>query len=138
MKVRTRRRMYLGEATIMLVGAQLAVRFASAAQLFAWAGRPPLRINRFNDEKVGWVSWAVETMSEKRWIQAHSLSRALAAQAMLRRRGIASRLCIGVVCKGEGLTSHAWVERDQEIVIGAAGAACTRLAEFGGERASRR
>jgi|SRR5215472_8021043 len=120
----------------MLLVAQISVRFISIGRLLARAGRPLRRLNRFNGEQTVWVSWAVEAMGQKRWIRADSLSRALAAQTMLRRRGIASRLCLGVVCDGEELIAHAWVECGREIITGNAGAAaCIRMAEFGEGRA---
>ncbi|MGC2415640.1 MAG: lasso peptide biosynthesis B2 protein, partial [Stellaceae bacterium] len=57
----------------------------------------------------------------------------LAAQAMLRRRGIASRLCLGVAHEGDELLAHAWVEVGKDRIVGGADAgAFTRLAAFGG------
>jgi hypothetical protein len=120
----------------MLIAARFAVRFVPSAWLFAWAQRAPRRANRFAVEEIDWVSWAVQTIRIKRWISAPSLACALAAQCMLRRRGIASRLCLGTVANGQTLETHAWLERGETIVVGAADAPhCTRLAEFGGERA---
>jgi hypothetical protein len=56
---------------------------------------------------------------------------------MLRRRGIASRLCLGVARDGGALSAHAWIELGQEIITGAAVAPrFTRLVEFGGAQAS--
>ena len=114
MKEKTMRRLYLREAAVMLFVARLAVRFIPPARLFAWASRPPRRIRRFAGEEVRWVSWAVETIGAKPWMQALCLPRALAAQAMLRRRGIASRLCLGVAREGGALAAHAWIEVGQE------------------------
>jgi hypothetical protein len=137
MKAKAMRRMYLREAAVMLAVAKLAIRLFSAAPLVAWASRPPRRINRFNvREDSGWVSWAVETVGDKRWMRATCLARALAAQTMLRRRGIASRLCLGVAREGKELSAHAWIELGQEAVVGGREAtAFTRLVEFGGGRA---
>jgi hypothetical protein len=135
MKAKAMRRRYLREATVMLVVARLALRFVPPAQVFAWASRPPRRIRRFAVDEVGWVSWAVETIGAKQWIKAASLPRALAAQTMLRRRGIASRLCLGVAREGGALAAHAWIEVGQSMSVGGAEAAgFTRLAEFGGAR----
>jgi hypothetical protein len=136
MKAKTARGMYLREATVMLVIARLAVRFVSPERVFEWASRPPRRIHRFGTGEIGWVSWAIENMGAKPWMKALCLPRALAAQAMLRRRGIASRLCLGVARDGVTLTAHAWVEVGENIIVGGAEAAgFTRLTEFGGERA---
>jgi hypothetical protein len=133
MKVKTRRRVYLREAAFMLILARLAVRWAPPTRLFAWANRSPRRIKRFAADEANWISWAVETLGAKPWINALCLPRALAAHAMLRRRGIASRLCLGVARDGGELTAHAWVEIGNDKIVGGSQAdAFTRLAEFGG------
>jgi len=133
MKLNTIRRMYLREAAVMIVLARLAVRFIPPARIFSWADRPPGRINRFAGDEANWIAWAVETAAVKPWINALCLPRALAAHAMLRRRGIASRLCLGVARKESGLAAHAWVEvGKQKINIGSTEAGYVRLAEFGG------
>ena len=117
----------------MLVLARLAVRLVTPARLLTWANRPPRRIRRFAAERAGWVAWAVESLRAGPWGNAPSLPRALAAQAMLRRRGIASRLCLGIARNGGELTTRAWVEvGEQRLVGGAEAAGFTRLAEFGG------
>jgi hypothetical protein len=52
---------------------------------------------------------------------------------MLRRRGISSRLCIGVAREGNEIFTCAWVEVGQKKIIGGRDAGgFTRLAEFGG------
>jgi hypothetical protein len=136
MTPRTMRRVYLREAAVMLVLARLAVRFVSPARIFAWADQPPRRIRRFATGEIGWVSWAVENLGAKPWMNALCLPRALAAHAMLRRRGIASRLCLGVAReRGAGgmLSAHAWVEiGGDKIVGGVESDGFTRLATFGG------
>jgi hypothetical protein len=133
MKAKTMRRIYLREAMVMLVVARLAVRFVPPARVFAWASRPPRRIRRFAVDEIDWVSWAVETIGAKRWMSADSLPRALAVQTMLRRRGIASRLCLGVAREGDRLAAHAWIEVGRSKSVGSAEAErFTLLAEFGG------
>jgi len=132
MKEKTRQRVYLREAAVMLLLARLAVRFVPPARLFAWADRQPERIRRFAADEARWIAWAVETAGARPRINALCLPRALAAHAMLRRRGIASRLCLGVARDGGALAAHAWVEIGGDKIVGAAEAAAfTRLAEFG-------
>jgi hypothetical protein len=134
MKASTRRRIYLREATIMVILAQLAVKMLPAARILASADRAPERIRRFATDEVSWVCWAVETAGA--WTKALCLPRALAAQTMLRRRGIASRLCLGVAREGGALAAHAWLEVGGNTIVGGVEVArFTRLAEFGGERA---
>jgi hypothetical protein len=133
MKINTMRRIYLREAVAMLVVARLAVRFVPLARVLAWASRPPRRLDRFAVDEIGWVSWAIDTVVAKRWMTAASLPRALAAQIMLRRRGIASRLCLGVAHDGGALAAHAWIEVGRDLRVGGTEATrLTRLAEFGG------
>lgn len=132
MKLNTIRRSYLREAAVMIVVAQMAVRFVSPARIFSWANKPPRRINRFAADEERWVSWAVENVAAKPWINALCLPRALASHAMLRRRGIASRLCLGVARDGNDLLAHAWVEvGKKKIVSDTEDVQFTRLAEFG-------
>jgi len=133
MKLKTIRRTYLREAAVMIVLAGLAVRFVPATAIFSWADRPPRRINRFAADEARWIAWAVENAGAKPWISALCLPRALAAHAMLRRRGIASRLCLGVAREETDLMAHAWVEVGrQSFGLDAEDAGFTRLAEFGG------
>ena len=106
--------------------ARLAVRFVPTARIFAWADRPPRRIRRFAVDEIAWVSWAVENLGAKPWINALCLPRALAAHAMLRRRGIASRLCLGVARDRDALIAHAWVEIGKDKIVGGAEAADLR------------
>ena len=132
MKLATRRRAYLREAIFMLVIARLAVRFVPAARVFAWADRPPRHISRFAIDEVDWVFWAIACIGAKPWMSALCLPSALAAHAMLRRRGIASRVCLGVARKGDELAAHAWVEVGENKALGGAEAhSFIRLAEFG-------
>ncbi len=132
----TMRRVYLREATVMLILARLAVRIVPAARLFAWTSRPPRRIKRFAADEIGWVSWSIDTIGGKPWMKALCLPRALAAQAMLRRRGIASLLCLGVASNGGALAAHAWIEIGPDMIVGGAEATrFTRMAAFGGGHA---
>jgi transglutaminase-like putative cysteine protease len=109
------------------------VRFIPSARLFSWANRPPRRINRFAGDQISWVLWAVESVGAKPWLKALCLPRALATHAMLRRRGIASRLCLGVAREGQALIAHAWVEiGENKAVSDSQIGRFTRLAEFGG------
>jgi hypothetical protein len=131
MKAKTMRRVYLREAAVALALARLAARFVSPARLFAWADRAPRRIRRFAADEARWTCWAVEEIGAR--TGALCLPRALAAHAMLRRRGIVSTLCLGVARDGETFAAHAWVEIGQDKVVGAREAqGHTRLASYGG------
>lgn len=135
MKPRTRRRTHLREAAIMLLLARLAVRVLAPAQLFRWADRPPRKLNRFAGDDVDWVAWAIEHTATRRRMDRMCLPRALAAHAMLRRRGIASRLCLGVARSGDDIAAHAWIQVGERTIAGGDGAGrFTQLAAFGGLR----
>jgi len=135
MKLKAMRRAYLREAAVMLALARLALRLLPPARIFAWANRLPRRIHRFAGDEASWIAWAVDSQAAKPWINALCLPRALAAHAMLRRHGIASKLCLGVARDGDELVAHAWVEIGKEKIVGGIEAdRFTRLAQFGEAR----
>jgi len=132
MKLRTIRRAYQREAFVAIVLARLVVPFVPTARVFSWANRPPRRINRFAGNEASWVLWAVESIGAKPWMNALCLPRALATHAMLRRRGIASRLCLGVARQEQALIAHAWVEvGENNFASDPETSRFTRLAKFG-------
>lgn len=123
-------RHYLREAAFSLTIARLAIRFIQPKLLFAWADRPLRCCRRFSGYEIAWVAWAVDTAGAN----ASCLQRALAAQYMLRRRGIASEFCLGVALQGEELSAHASVKVGQDIIIGGAEIRrFSKLAGFGGK-----
>jgi hypothetical protein len=127
------RRVYLREATAMLALAHLAVRILPAARLFRWADRPMKRVRRFAADDADWVAWAVDQAANRPGTDGQCLPRALAAHAMLRRRGIASRLCLGVARNGDDITAHAWIETGGRRLVGGADAnGFAPLTAFGG------
>jgi hypothetical protein len=129
------RRMYLREAAVALVLSRLAVRLLPPARLFAWANRPARRIRRFALDEADWVAWAVQHAAARPGMHALCLPRALAAHAMLRRRGIASRLVLGVSRDGGELDAHAWIEvGGKQVVGGEEAGGFTPIAAFGDTR----
>ena len=66
------------------------------------------------------VIWAVEAVS-RRVPRASCLTQAVSAQLLLQRHGYASTLCVGVARGTQGLSAHAWLERNDCILIGGAG-----------------
>jgi hypothetical protein len=133
MKAKTIRRVYLREAAVSLLLARIAVRVIPAARVFAWANRPPRRSRRFAADEVGWVLWAIDAAAAKSRKETLCLPRALATHSMLRRRGVTSRVCLGVAREEDKLAAHAWVEVGEDRAVADPSArAFTRLAEFGG------
>jgi hypothetical protein len=135
-KTKTMRRAYLMEAIVVLTVARLVLRLLPSAWVFAWAGRPPGRIQRFRGDEIEWVSWAVEKVGASSWMEVLCSPRALATQSMLRRRGIAIRLCLGVGRQNDALIARAWIEiAHKMIVAGTEARGFTNIAEFGRETA---
>ena len=133
MKAVTLRRTYLREAAIALILARVAVCFVPFSWIVSWANKPPRHISRFATHEIPRIAWAVESVATRPWMNALCLPQALAAHAMLRRRGLASQLCLGVARENGLLTAHAWVEvGHNKIVGGAESARYTNLAAFGG------
>lgn len=69
--------------------------------------------------------------------RATCLVRALAGLLLLRRRGIAAVVRLGVVKSGDAFSAHAWLMVDKHCLLGAEGVqAFTPLAEIGGRAGS--
>ena len=122
---RARRRLLIeAAASIALVWAGLrVVPFLNLLRLLdRWVALPLARKREpANPNAVASVTWAVTTASA-RFPPATCLIQALAAAAMLRRRGLTCQLRIGVRTRGcaggAPLDAHAWVECEGRIAIG--------------------
>lgn len=116
------------EAALLLSIVSIGLRICSFQRLrgmLAWCGghldhpeRPSVApVSRVAD-RIGWAITAIA----KDWPRSMScLVRAVAAEAMLRRRGIASDLRFGVRNdrnKADPFSAHAWLERDGLVLIG--------------------
>jgi len=65
------------------------------------------------------VRWSILRTSHRLPVKIVCFPRAIAAQAMLRRRRIGTTLYYGAATQpGKGLTSHVWVQDGQDGVIG--------------------
>jgi hypothetical protein len=64
------------------------------------------------------LGWLVEVAGRYVPGRATCLQRALVLAWLLRRRGIATTLRIGVARRDGALAAHAWLERDGEVVFG--------------------
>ena len=82
MKLRTRQRLYLREASVAFLLARLAVRLIAPARIFAWVDRPLRRTSRFSGDEVGWINWAVDATAAKSPGNNLCLPHALATHAM--------------------------------------------------------
>ena len=93
------------------------------------------RVRETDYESTDVVVWAVEMAAEHMPRFDTCLTRALAAQVLLSRRGYPALLHIGVVKSAKGkFEAHAWVESDGRVVIGGHELErYTPLAALGGE-----
>lgn len=115
----------LGLARILLVTVPfrlLAPRLGRASAGAAEDGLLLLRVRRAVTTAARNVPW-----------NSVCLPQAMAAKAMLARRGCASSLRLGAGFDGKGkLIAHAWLVADGTVVVGVAGmTAVTPLASFG-------
>jgi hypothetical protein len=79
------------------------------------------------------IGWAVELMSRHTPWESACLAQSIAGKFMLRRRGLTSRLSLGLRKDEAGkLTAHAWLRSGNEILIGGRGQEMfTVLSTFG-------
>ncbi len=114
-------RWLLIKAALLLEAIKLAMRlipFKVLRRLADRAGRTFVG-RRSGNLPAQTVAWAVETVSRNTPGEKTCLTQALAAQVLLTRRGYYSLLHIGVVKDENGeLLAHAWVECQNEIVVG--------------------
>jgi hypothetical protein len=117
---------------------RLLVREAAIVLILVWAGLGLLSfsslrrlLDRYARARVSpdrarpaldRIGWAVTAVARRSPVPMTCLRQALAADAMLRRHGFASRLRLGVQLhprpSSTSLQSHAWVECDGTIVVG--------------------
>jgi Transglutaminase-like superfamily len=114
-------RRLLLNAAILLVAIRLGLRLVPVKTLRYLLARTQAttELQEADQVYVDRVPWAVTLVSRYLPAPTSCLTRALAAQALLSRRGYQSHLRIGVA-KGEDgqLEAHAWVESKGRVVIG--------------------
>jgi Transglutaminase-like superfamily len=94
-------------------------------------GRRPLLRPEQRASLIGGVVGAVTAASRHTWFRAACLQQALAAQYMLRRRGVETVLNFGAAHDAKGdLAAHAWVSDDDAVIIGGPVGRFATLARF--------
>jgi hypothetical protein len=125
-------RALIGEAVLLLGLARLLVLTTPFRLLARWLARVP---GPDADDAVllGRVRRAVTTAARNVPWNAVCLPQAMAAKAMLARRGCGSSLRLGVGFDGNGkLIAHAWLVVGGTVVVGGAGiSGVTPLTSFG-------
>jgi hypothetical protein len=116
-----RRRALLLEAAVLLAWSEFGIHVRKVSRLARTFGEhmgaTPDEQPREHVKLAREVSWAVTVAARHVPWNSVCLPQALAARTMLRRRGVASTLYLGV-SRAEGLTAHAWLRVGHFIVTG--------------------
>ena len=119
-----RDRLLIAEAAGLIVAARLGMRLLPIERLRALLARtrqehrPPNARAAEANRRVG---WAVRSVASRLPGRNSCLIEALAAEAMLRRRGYECQLRLGVPRAGSAnapFAAHAWIEHNGHVVIG--------------------
>lgn len=128
-----RRGLLVAEASILLLGARIAVATLPFRRVARWLGTPvspgalvPPAPRERPDDAATMVSWAVRFAAGRLPVEAVCLPQAIAARAMLKRRGIAATLHLGVwrdhreAVKIDPDTppAHAWLDASGQRIAG--------------------
>lgn len=108
--------LYLGLARLAI----LIIPFRTIAPYLGQLGAStPESTEPLSQNTARQVSWAVSTASRHTPWQSRCLAQAIAAKMMLRRRGLASTLYLGLKKAGEkSLDAHAWLRYGDIILTG--------------------
>jgi hypothetical protein len=125
-------RLRVCEAILALALARLIVLAVPFRLIAPWLSRTP-ETDACDEALVSAVRMAVAAAARNVPWNAACLPQAMAAKAMLTRRGCGSSFHLGAGFDGQGqLIAHAWLVAGGTIVVGAAGiASVTPLARFG-------
>ncbi len=110
-------RWLLGSAVASIVKAQLTVTFVPVRKILQPVTLRIVASPRETDAAK--ISWAIETAGRIVPAGENCLVRAIAGREMLARRGVGSRIRIGVAKNSPDLLSaHAWLECGDKIITG--------------------
>ena len=126
------RRWLLCEAALALALARLLIAAVPFRIVARWLALAP-QTGPCDGQLAAAVCRAVETAARHVPFQALCLPQAVAAKAMLARRGCGTTLHLGAGLTSPGtMAAHAWLEAGGQVIIGAAGKdGVTPLARFG-------
>jgi len=111
----------LAEAMMVLAAAAFTVAFVPFRRTAAFACRTPTRacaVEAERTRRIGAVRWAVSAGARRAPWRAMCFEKGLAAQWMLRRRGVAATLHYGIAKRPDGLAAHVWVLAGETEVVG--------------------
>lgn len=116
------RKWLVAEAVFYLLLARLALRLLPFRKLVWFLERAPKSANLSElqrKELRNEVSWAITVTAGSLPGETVCFPRGIAAQAMLRRRGIAAKLYYGAATlPGKGLSAHVWVQDGDQGIVG--------------------
>ncbi|MCL4832994.1 MAG: lasso peptide biosynthesis B2 protein [Caldilineaceae bacterium] len=112
----------LGEATVYLLTARCALGIVPFRHLTRWMERRPRQPELTGPDRqraVQEVRRVIFQIWHRSPLPTTCLHRAIAAQSMLRRRGVGTTLYYGAATRPVGkLKTHAWVQDGSEGVVG--------------------
>jgi hypothetical protein len=110
-------RRLLASAAVSIIKARLTVTFVPVRKILAPI--TPRTDLPLPDSEASRISWAVETAARNVPSGENCLVRAIAGRAMLARRGVSSRIRLGVAKNlSDALLAHAWLECGDRIITG--------------------
>jgi len=130
------------ESLVMLAAARAFVRFTPGKSVISRIGgvspetsdggsqEPAARGEAGEAGEAAGVGKMLERVSRSTWWRSMCLEKALAGRWMLRRRGIASTMYIGMARKGQEFIAHAWLVGDGQTITGAGEITYATLAVF--------
>ena len=102
----------------LLLAAKLALRLLPVKKIIGWKQRAVRRRSDATEEELLRVRHAVLVVARYSPLRFVCFPQCLAASALLRAKGIESRLHYGVARAGDKLVTHTWLEAGGQIVIG--------------------
>jgi Transglutaminase-like superfamily len=121
-RVRVAPRLLLAEAIVYLLAARLALSlfsFQQLTRLFVRPAKQPELAGAERERARKEVGRAIFRVRRSSFIRTTCMHRAIAAQAMLRRRGVSTTLYYGArTLPEQGLTTHVWLQDGTQGVVG--------------------
>ena len=126
------------EAVLWLALARLGLLILPFHRLAPWLGAHMAQTGRALDTRAEGlaqeVGWAVRAVARRTPWESACLAQAIAAKAMLRRRGLPSTLYLGVARdEARRLTAHAWLRCGAEVITGGDYSEYAVISSFGDE-----
>jgi len=119
-------RLLWAEAVVLTAGARLAILCLPVRRTARWLGQQhhesTHEVSREHDDTVARVKWAVGAAARHVPWEAKCLVQAMAARAMLGRRGIDGTIYLGLARDEENqLQAHAWLRCGPWLITGGPG-----------------